>query len=514
MLSLAVAANGVRMYTGCYAGVWRSDDGGRTWRQMTRPQPGTFDEEVAGALFAPAVFDLVVSPADQDLVLASGARGKFVKSRDGMYPVDGRRLQLDPGPQGRAIRRRLRQPGRLPPDDPNLAFAALGSALGVSTNAGATWVRRTLPGTVWHVAPGPRDAAGKRRVYAAGSGNLYASLDGGTTWKLDAGTAAMRTKVGGLAGATADNSGSGANVLAIDPTNPNHVFLAAVGAANGPSYYMPNVADGTICNTTPARGCGEGSIWFGDYTSFATTSAAQWSQLPGPPVYFGATSPSGNSFVVTKRTAAGFLVFFADESHVHVSVGKANRRRFVAPARRQGCVAHEESRTICTTGSSSTRIRMRSSSRRTSTSRSSHPPASARRTTRTACSVSISAGRCGWPTTAGSTGARTAGRRGNSRRASRRSTRSTLPAWLASARSRRSTWDRATTTISFRSTAARTGAIRTPAAATAMPGSPTSRSRRACCSSTRAAPGCGSGPPPAPIPTRRTTRRRATPSRR
>jgi hypothetical protein len=31
--------DGSRMYAGSFAGVWRSDDGGRTWFQLSWPQP-------------------------------------------------------------------------------------------------------------------------------------------------------------------------------------------------------------------------------------------------------------------------------------------------------------------------------------------------------------------------------------------------------------------------------------------------------------------------------------------
>src|SRR5215813_4042282 len=85
MLSLAIASNGSRVYAGSYAGVWRSDDGGSNWRQMVRPQPLSLDADVPGALYAPAVFDLAISPEDPDLVLVSGARGPYVTSRDGIY---------------------------------------------------------------------------------------------------------------------------------------------------------------------------------------------------------------------------------------------------------------------------------------------------------------------------------------------------------------------------------------------------------------------------------------------
>ena len=129
MLSLAAAADGTRLYAGCYAGVWRSDDAGRTWRQMTRPQPATGDEEVSGALFAPTVFDLLVSPSNPNLVLASGSRGPFVKSRDGIYQSTdgGERWTLVHGTNpalGESVSQLV-----VAPDNPRLMFAALGAAL-------------------------------------------------------------------------------------------------------------------------------------------------------------------------------------------------------------------------------------------------------------------------------------------------------------------------------------------------------------------------------------------------
>ena len=85
--ALSLAANGSRMYAGSFAGVWRSDDGGRNWFQLTRPQPGlgVVEAEVPGALLAPHVFDLVASPTDPDVVLVSAVDSQFRISKDGVY---------------------------------------------------------------------------------------------------------------------------------------------------------------------------------------------------------------------------------------------------------------------------------------------------------------------------------------------------------------------------------------------------------------------------------------------
>jgi photosystem II stability/assembly factor-like uncharacterized protein len=323
MHALAMASNGTRVYAGSYAGVWRSDDGGSTWQQLRRPQPLSLDADVPGALFSPAVFSLAVSPEDPDLVLASAARGPYVTSRDGIYrSTDGgeswtRVHAVDPavwvdGAPGEFVSQIV-----FAPDDPTLVYAAVGSAVAVSRNAGATWTRHVTPAGVWHVAPAAR-TGNQRRVYAAGGGRMYRSTNGGTTWLQDLGATAITASFG----ATGDGGGSGGSVIVVDPSNSNCVFLAGVGKANGPSFFAPSAPDGTRCNTTPQRGCGEGSLWYGDYTQFGSAQMAQWTQLPGPPVYWGVTSPSGNSFIVAQKMPGGFLLFFADESHVHVCAGK------------------------------------------------------------------------------------------------------------------------------------------------------------------------------------------------
>lgn len=336
ILSLARGADSARLYAGTFAGVWRSDDAGRTWRQLTRPQPAPGEFEVPGALFAPFVLDLAVSPLNPDLVLASGSAGQFVVSRDGIYrSVDGGHtwaLVLQVVPPSGFVSQIV-----FAPDDATLVYAAVGTGVAVSRDAGATWRVRPVGGPVFHVAVAAREAQGRRRVYAAGNDRIFVSLDGGTTWRSDAGAATVRAALDEIwnryvrvppmapptfAGPTAQNSGSGAQILAIEPGNPRGLYLATVSGANGPSYYAPDTPDGTIVNVPPARGAGEASLWYGDFDQFEVSGAAAWVQLPGPPLYFGESTPSGNTYVVAKSTTSGYLLFFSDNSHVHVSAGR------------------------------------------------------------------------------------------------------------------------------------------------------------------------------------------------
>ena len=73
------------------------------------------------------------------------------------------------------------------------------------------------------------------------------------------------------------------------------------------------------------RGCGEGSLWYGDLSDFDRRQGVvlgKWRQLPGPPVYWGNTA-SGAAFVFTHAiNREKYLVFFGDQDTLHVSIGK------------------------------------------------------------------------------------------------------------------------------------------------------------------------------------------------
>jgi photosystem II stability/assembly factor-like uncharacterized protein len=322
-MSLALAADGQRLYAGTYAGVWRSDDGGRQWFALRRPQPLDDSPTVPGGLLVPDVFSVAVSPGDRDLVLAS-ASGDTRRA-----PLNGIYRSTDAGVTWGLVKQFAggQRAGQVvfAPDDPSLVFVAGGGAVAVSSDAGASWLDHPLPGGLaWHVAVAPRDAGGGRRVYAAGDGQVWVSPDSGATWVRD-GSSLPQTNpaAGGLAD---DALGNSSAVIAVMPGDPDRVYLAVPGLANGPSFYHPkdangNPPDGVLCNTVPARPCGEGSLWLGDYSRFPATRAATWTKLPGPPAYYWGSTPSGNVYVLAIQTPAGHLVFFSDMSHVHVCPG-------------------------------------------------------------------------------------------------------------------------------------------------------------------------------------------------
>ena len=345
--ALVLGADGNRMYAGSFAGVWRSNDGGETWSQLTWPQPSAPGQvDVSGALYAPHIFDLAISPADPDVVLACALDSQFADGRDGVY-------RSGDGGETWALVLQHSTDSTSPfsvvfaPDDPQLVFA-VGTetplqhsnfgVVAVSQDAGKTWGTQAVGASLFHITVAPLEADGTRRVYAVGDSAIWYSSDGGQTWSPDGGVATIiaarkqlstfqtmcdhnNPGLGGFGGGIAYSNGQAPSALAVEPGNPARVYLATTEGANGPTYYAGSVPDGTLVNTNCARLAGEASLWLGDFGQFAASGAAQWSQLPGPPVYTFVTSPSGNCYVATKPTSNGFLVFFSDNSHVHVSSG-------------------------------------------------------------------------------------------------------------------------------------------------------------------------------------------------
>jgi hypothetical protein len=355
--ALTLGADGSRMYAGSWAGVWKSDDAGQTWSQLAWLQPTlTVQGEIPGALYAPHIFDLAASPADPNLVLVSALDSQYVDGRDGIY-------RTTDGGVSWTLVMKAPDPCNIvfAPDDSQLVYAVTTltttlfpprpfGVVAISHDAGASWKTKSLEvwTMLWHVAIGPLEPDGKRRVYAVGlyssdgghtwNSAVWYSSDGGRTWKMDLGVVPQIKNVrelladfqkscggngvGNFGGKIAFSGGDAPQILAVEPGNPANVYLATTGGALGPTYYHDKVPDGTLVNTDCKRLADEASLWVGDFSHFElNNNNAQWTLLPGPPVYSGVSSPSGNCYVVTKATSNGFLLFFSDNSHVHVSVG-------------------------------------------------------------------------------------------------------------------------------------------------------------------------------------------------
>lgn len=345
--ALAVASDGKRLYAGTFAGVWRSDDGGVTWRQMTQPQPAPGINVVPGALLAPDVIDIAISPQNPDVVMVGAIGDLHAQRTNGIFRSE------DGGNTWTLVKRFACSNGGpvtqivFTPDNPNLVYAAAGCAVGVSQDGGKTWAEKSLPfqTSAWHIAVAPFEPPqnklaaitgsgitppfGTRRVYALGTNVMLYSTDGGQSWTKDGGLQTIPPGVGAL---PVTNNGNSSRVLMLEPGNNLHVLVSLPGLANGPSYYdnpqcgsQTNIPDGAACNTPGGRPCGEGSIWLGDFSGFVPSDpskqAAAWRQLPGPPVYHGGSTPSGNVYTNTKPLGNSYLLFMSDMSHVHVSAG-------------------------------------------------------------------------------------------------------------------------------------------------------------------------------------------------
>lgn len=291
-LSVAISADGSRLYLGGHSGVWRSDDGGMSWTHPERPQPPPGSTNVPGALLAPSVYDLHISPRDPDLVLAATGRDGRVPSKNGIYrSTDGARtwqlVHQFAGPDGRfgTVGSVTMAPG-----DPNLMFAGGQFAIGVSTDAGQTWTERTPQSSgesVWFVVSAVQLSGGIRHVYAIGS-RFWRSSDGGSTWTTDPTSLS--------AGSPADGPGYSARCLCVDPANSRRIYFA--------------------------REAGE--LWRGDVPTAANGPIA-WTQLPAPPMTYSGTTASGTDFILVHRAPdRSRQFFFSDRRTVHAAREEPN----------------------------------------------------------------------------------------------------------------------------------------------------------------------------------------------
>lgn len=133
------------------------------------------------------------------------------------------------------------------------------------------------------------------------------------------------------------NNALDSNEPVVHDTNGDGLYSAISSTKNEPVLRGAAPSVGTHLTDDPKikhvdfgtpfgpRGCGEGSLWYGDLSSFDPARPndlrGSWSQLPGPAVFWGNTG-SGAAFVYTHATSNGYLLFFAEQDTLHVSVGK------------------------------------------------------------------------------------------------------------------------------------------------------------------------------------------------
>jgi hypothetical protein len=331
ILSLAVHPAGLRVYAGTpLAGIWRSDDGGATWRQMTRPQPAADSRGVCPGsalcgLPAPMVGDVAVSPDNPDLVFAAVSYDSRAPASFGVRPggLDGLYRSINGGETWARVVS-CSPAGTIgqvafAPDDAARMWVGTACGLFFSESGGAagSWVAAGgfAGASALHVAVAPA-AGGVRRVFACGVN--YLPGGGTNVWYSDDGRTFRRApgsplNVGACGGPEPQFAQAPApQVLAIEPGNINRVYLASGGGTNGRIFF------GTCAPT-----CNEGSLWRGSFTPAASGMlSGNWMQVPSPPVYFGAGTVSGGVQVTAvPKAGGGFLLFFVDEDTVSVSDG-------------------------------------------------------------------------------------------------------------------------------------------------------------------------------------------------
>lgn len=248
-----------------WAGVFGSQDYGVTWKQSSRPQPAPGDMAVPGALPVPTVLDVVVSPQNPDLVLVATARegrrdqDARANSEAGIYrSTDGGDswalvYTFTCGGMNRAVTQI-----EYAPDDPERVYAAGHCGIARSTDGGKYWTLLSPPDTpagtpvgnhaVNHIAVGSKQAR-RRVLVACGPQNVWMSRDDGKHWLNDTNSDAWPDSFCGNTEFNYKND-SGAEVLALDPGDPNKFYYAHHSWANGPSFLHPTEAglEGVACN--------------------------------------------------------------------------------------------------------------------------------------------------------------------------------------------------------------------------------------------------------------------------
>lgn len=286
-LTIAGSRDGRRLYIGNNAGVWRSNDGGKTWKHMERPQPKPGTVAASGALLALNVYDLAVAK-DPDIVLACTNSDIRKTNQSGIY-------RSTDGGANWSLVRQFTETGQIvaAPENAEILFAAFGSALMKSVNSGAAWSKINLPlngGAVWHVVVGSVAAPTQeatRRIYALGT-QLWFSTNGGGTWTVDGASPVTGSK-------PSDAVGPSTRLIAIHPANPSILYAIKLAAGGGTGFR------GDFSGASP--------VW----TALAALPAA-------PPN----TTPSGTEHIVAHVTTEGQLyLFVSDRSALYVSNGDA-----------------------------------------------------------------------------------------------------------------------------------------------------------------------------------------------
>ena len=317
-LSVAVSKDGQRVYVSTpRGGLWRSDDGGGSWEQLTGPEPGDntrtcVDADPRCALPVSTIADVYVSPDNPDLVFAAAAADDRSQSLDGIYrSSDGGATWTLIFPLScSGVAHDVTAIAAAPDDSTKLWAAGPCGVAYTTTNSsqvGGSWAMTSMPdgGPVYAVAASGA-TNGARSVYACGPGSVYVSFDNGHSFTKDGNASSALPHDACAAPDFAGGRSSAPSAIAVAPGHPDQVYVAAESGGDGPVYFLDSVANGSACDPNTID-CG-GSLWFGDYSgSSASALKSSWQQLPSPPVYEGphTTTNSGSVAVSTQQMAGG-----------------------------------------------------------------------------------------------------------------------------------------------------------------------------------------------------------------
>ncbi len=228
---------GARLYAGTYAGVWRSDDGGKNWFQLTWPG---FKDSLNGALGGTIIHEIEVSPADPNIVVCL-VKDEF---RNTPYNKSGLYYSKDGGLHWsvKILSQNVFGQIEFDPVNNEWIYVAMSDKVAYSRNHGETW-------STSDVDPGTNNIAVSnqirffRRVFALSNNFLQISDDGGATWR--------RLDVSGFGGYASEAAGQSSKILAINPASPDEVFVARSNETKGPAFLNPlGFPNGTFCNSS------------------------------------------------------------------------------------------------------------------------------------------------------------------------------------------------------------------------------------------------------------------------
>ncbi|MBK8704382.1 MAG: hypothetical protein IPN33_12725 [Saprospiraceae bacterium] len=337
VVDVSVNASGRVLYgVAQKGGVWRSDDYSVRWKQCAQIQPPP-GKDPANTLNVPVMTDVVVSPENANLVLAATGTDfrKPSANSTGVYrSLNGGTdwqlvFQFHCDGMNKSASQLL-----FDPLNHDRIYAAGGCEyIAYSDDGGGVWdtllVDPSGESELWHVAISdkPRRNRGIAAAGRAGGSSIiwYSPFDKEQWTKWDTGFPdnCCGSTVGADKWLSSLGSQNNGQIMTFIPGTSDEIFLVAPlgvqSIPNGPTYWSATINDGDKCcggpNCKEEIKCGyRGTIWKGNLTT------GTFSQLPGPPIY-STGDYSGVIYVYTQNTDNGYLLFFSDDSKVHVSEG-------------------------------------------------------------------------------------------------------------------------------------------------------------------------------------------------